>query len=89
VTYDDEIIHNCVGNRQYIPAETYWLAKRKLGQHGARFDDHPSTGMLALFHPIRSCRVTLYGFTNQGWYRQPWAAERAVIDRWRNWAAHA
>jgi hypothetical protein len=98
VTCDEEIIHKCVGNRpwQYIPAETYRLAKRNLDRYGARFDDHPSTGMLALFHirralrrRFRSCRATLYGFTHQGWYRHPWAAERALIDRWRNWVARA
>ena len=84
-----EIIHNRVGSRpfRFLDARIYWSAHKALKKFGATDWHQPSTGMLALFHIKTTIpwprRVTLFGFTHEGWERHPWQAERALIDRWR------
>jgi hypothetical protein len=87
--YATEIVRNRVGSRpfQFLDAKTYWSAQEALKKYGATDWHQPSTGMLALFHikttMLWPCRVTLFGFTHEGWERHPWQAERALIDQWR------
>ncbi len=84
-----EIIRNRVGSRpfRFLDAKIYWSAQEELKKYGATDGHQPSTGMLALFHIKNTMwwpfRVTLFGFTHEGWEGHPWQAERALIDQMR------
>ncbi len=54
-----------------------------LTQHGMPPEHMPSTGMAAWFWLRRRLRpgdsINLAGFTHEGWFRHPWAIERALM----------
>jgi hypothetical protein len=81
----DDLISRLVKNRpwRYIDAEIYWAAMNTLKMMGASPDKTPSTGLLCLFYlekHFNPCKVTLYGFTHEGWSGHAWNAEREIID---------
>ena len=85
--FSHELIDNHVGDRpfKYILASHYRAAQRCLEKLGSTQDFEPSTGFLTLYHlrrQIRPSRVTLYGFTHEGWGGHAWAAEKALIQQW-------
>jgi hypothetical protein len=87
--YTDAIVER-IGSRPWscIEALTYWQAMGALVVRGASSLQMPSSGMLALFHIRRRlwpARVTLFGFSHQGWDGHPWEAERAQVSEWRDW----
>lgn len=65
---------------------TYMEAKHAITNRGASVVAQPSTGLIALFHIKRTLwwpRVTLYGFTHQGWEGHDWAVERAIFNAFK------
>lgn len=67
----------------YIPSKIYRLAVKLLSEAGATEPFEPSSGFLALMYlrSKMSCKITLFGFTHEGWTGHPFAAEKAVIDQ--------
>lgn len=85
--FSAEIIESHIRKRKwkFLPSSLYWRAQKSLEAFGATEDHEPSTGMLALFHlreKLRPQRITLYGFTHQGWPGHAWEAERALVAHW-------
>jgi hypothetical protein len=69
----------------HMEAEIYREALKALRKAGASADKSPSSGLLCLYHlqkHFSPCRVTLYGFTHEGWSGHDWKAEREIIDNW-------
>lgn len=89
--YSREIVarHNFEGRWRYLDPQIYWAAQSKLSNLGAAAYSRPSSGMLTLFHirkHFRWPRVTLYGFTHEGWPGHPWQAEKSLIESvWSHW----
>jgi hypothetical protein len=94
--YAEEIIRRRFRSRpwRYVSQEVRQYAASLLIKHGAAENKAhaPSAGFLALcqikrHHP--SARVTLFGFTHEGWEAHPWAAERSAVDHWSDWVTRA
>lgn len=88
--FTEDIIRNRLGLTPYmrLDPEIYQAAIRTLWQFGASPHQIPSSGFLALFyllHTLDNLKVTLYGFTHEGWNGHPWAAERAYVGANRSW----
>lgn len=92
--YSAEIVERRLAGRpwEFLPPQTFDDAQAALRAHGADVESEPSTGMLVLFHLRRdfpSSKVTLFGFTHQGWRGHPWDAERRLIASWNDWVSYA
>lgn len=90
VDHSDAIVAKLLKGKRwrFIDAEDYLEAHSTLKTFGALDTHEPSTGMVTLFHlrrTIKRPRVTLFGFTHEGWHGHPWEAERAYVAANRSW----
>ncbi|CDI08740.1 glycosyltransferase family 29 protein [Agrobacterium pusense] len=84
VDFTSEVIDNLVDGRPYIkfPPNIWRSLTKELRGLGAAKTQASSTGALVLAYLVRvwpRSKVTLYGFTHEGWDGHPWEQEKAWI----------
>ena len=75
---------------QYLPADLQRLRWKALDPFKPEKGKQPSTGLTVMVYLgstrriLNRLRVSLYGFSHEGWEGHPWAAEKAYVDaqRW-------
>jgi hypothetical protein len=75
---------NRIGSRcwSYISRESFLRAADHLEALGAEPPALPSSGFVTishLLHTMPRAKLTLYGFTFEGWDKHPWCAEKAFV----------
>lgn len=87
--FSEQIIKKLVRGRVYtkFPPKIWRDLKVELRKNGARREHMASTGSLVLAYLVRvwpRSKITLFGFTHEGWAGHPWEAEARWVASLRN-----